>query len=167
MIKLKTHPAPTIPDYVQVALDILSPRVFIKWNSRAYETSPGVFDGRWEIWCELMDVNHPDAKHHRSEHDTWNSDAQCWMRYLQKYETREGDFAPLDGRLLVGLEMADTWKNRRFYEEHIEEPFDQAEVDEQNARKEIYLEGAKYYKDLDRTLIGGSGGGGDWRWRIR
>lgn len=168
-IQITRQPAPTIPPGVQDDLDAMTPGVFLVWNSawenRGTEDQP-VWEPRWEIWCELTDVSHPDARHQLSDKDVWNTDAQCWMRFLQTYETAEGDFAPADERLIVGLQLADTWSNRRFYEDWVEGAYDAQQASLAKARRETIIGHSEYYDNYDRPVIG-PGTGGDWRWRIR
>ena len=171
-ITVTRSPAPTIPPHIEAALLAMSPRVFMRWNGcyrktdRMCSAGKPVWEGRWEIWIECADTSHPDAQNERVASDIWNHEAQCWMRKLQTYTNADGSFAPLDERLLVGLELADTWNNRRFYEENVEDPYNKAEVDNIKARREIYEGGANYYKDHDRLLVGPHVNSG-WRWRTR
>jgi hypothetical protein len=172
VIELTTQPAPTIEPHIQADIAAMWPRVFMQWNPRHAvrkrdERGKKVWDARWEIWVELTDVSHPDAKHWYSDNDVWNTDEQCWMRYLQVYETEAGGFAPADERLVIGLEMADTWKNRRFYDEHIEVPHEIQEFRQLDEVRQVTQASSEYYRTLDRTLVAPGGRGGDWRWRIR
>lgn len=162
-------PAPTIEPHIEEALLEMEPKVFLVWNSvhRSFEKfGTKRWEGRWEIWCELRHSTHPDATNELHETDRWNSDHQCYMRKLQTYQTADGEFAPADERLLVGLRMADAWADRRFYEENIERPFEQQEAAREAARREIYAGGAEYYRTIDSTRVGGHVSSG-WRWRIR
>lgn len=174
-ILIRTHPAPAIPDHIQESLDDMYPRVFLRWNARHGKPTREVDDRpvwdepRWEIWVELKSVSHPGAKNIRQKTDLWNTDAQCWMRRLQTYENADGSFAPADERLIVGLQMADTWANRRFYEDHVEAPYIAAETAEMKRRQEIYEGAAEYYAHHDRLVVApySKGGTADWRWRTR
>lgn len=157
MIRVIKTEAPSIEPAVQRELDLLTPRVFMRWN---HDFAPEPFSaeirqGRWEIWCELTDNTHPkNSSKKLAAGDEWNTDAQCWMRFLQTYQTREGDFAPVDHRLIIGLEMADTWKNRRFYEDHVEDPDALADLRVEQARRETLIEGARYYNGWGNTSVG-------------
>ncbi len=171
MITLLTQPAPTISDQIQHDLDEMWPRVFMVWNSRYGTPHPDVFgsllyDARWEIWVELTDTSHPGRPLKRNKKDRWNPDANCWMRYLQVYETADGNFAPADRALVIGLQMADTWRDRRFYENYIEDPNDQKIARAQHDRRTLFADGANYYRNHDRLLVGPHANSG-WRWRTR
>lgn len=166
-IRIRTQPAPTIPEYITQALNQMSPRVFMEWNKTAKNSViNNVCIGRWEIWCELGDTTHPDAVFSRSRADRWNSKANCWMRKLQTYTNADGSFAPIDERLLVGLELADTWNNRLFYEDNVEAPHAALEDAETRKREQIYADGADYFRHHDRLLVGRHFNSG-WRWRNR
>lgn len=172
-ISFQTQPAPSIPEHLERELLSLYPKVFMIWNPRYRR--PGVkpplkgeeWDTpRWEIWSELVQSYHANARNQRLDSDVWNTDHQCWMRRLQVYENADGSFAPVDERLLVGLELADGWKNRRLYEEGIEDPYEAQE----EARKRVFMEAAagsaSYFSKLDSTIVGRHANSG-WRHKIR
>lgn len=164
-ITLHTQPAPTIDRDVEAALLSMYPRVFLKWNSHWKELDEGKWDARWEIWIELTDVSHPQAKNKLAPSDKWNTDAQCWMRRLQAYTNADGSFAPADWRLIQGLEMADTWANRRFYEERIEAAAEAQEAADRKATSEMHRGLISYYDRYTTTSVGRHVNSG-WRWRI-
>jgi hypothetical protein len=161
VIEFKTQPAPTIPDHIAEALAEMSPEVFLVWNPRMYERKDKVlsdgshpWEGRWEIWIELTHSTHEDANNELAETDRWNSDKQCWMRRLQAYETEDKEYASLDWGLIIGLEMADTRKNRRFYEDHIEDAWE-AELDRaERTRANTWAGVANYYKNHNNVSVG-------------
>lgn len=161
--------APTIEPSILAALkDLGRPRDFLRWNPR-FAPEPANQDhwqGRWEIWCELMDVAHPLAKNKLAETDEWDSEHQCWVRFLQTYQTADEKFAPADERLIVGLEMANTWKNRRFYEDHVEEPEAREDRMKMLMGQEQIKEGSRYFRKFDSTSVGAYVNSG-WRWRTR
>jgi hypothetical protein len=172
-IRLLTQPTPTLPEHIVGRLDDMNPRTFMKWNKRHRRValhSP-CWEGRWEIWCELIETTHEDAASDRALSDEWNQEAGCWMRKLQTYSNEDGSFAPVDERLLVGLDLADTWANKNFYQDHVSDPYTAQDDALTKDREEIYADGARYFKDHDRTLVGANRGshrgGADWRWRIR
>ena len=172
-IQFRTQPAPTIPDHIAEALAEMTPECFLIWNPRVYQRMDKTLDdgsnpweGRWEIWIELENSRHDDAKNIRQESDRWNTDKQCWMRKLQSYETADKEYAPLDWGLIIGLEMADTWKNRLFYEDNILAP-EEAENLAAEARQNDILKGViNYYHNYNKTQVGAAVSSG-WRHRIR
>lgn len=167
-ITFRTQPAPELPEDIVGALDSMSPRVFLRWNPRYRETgfSTQRWNARWQIWCELNETTQEDAAPNRAESDEWNSEAKCWVRRLQTYSNADGSFAPIDERLLIGLEMADTWVNRRFYEDHVEDPYNYQEQEDERARGQIYADGAQHYMAYDTLSVGQHFNSG-WRWRHR
>lgn len=149
--------APSVDEGVQQALLEMTPRTFLRWSRRSH---------CWEIWCELRDSSHPDAANARARGDRWNTDAQMWMRKLQLYRTADGEFAPADWRLVQGLEMADAWANRRFYEEHIEEAYDTQEMQRMAQNRQMFRDAGRYYHGIPNPIVaprGGHGGKADWR----
>lgn len=171
-LTLRTQPAPSIPPHIQEELDSLWPRVFLRWQPRYKPVGEEGWEGRWEIWVELDATSHPDFDARRKhildpERDIWNTDAQCWMRFLQTYTHEDDSFAPADERLIVGLEMADTWSNPHFYREHIEEAYERSEQARIQSFKEAARGSSSYFDDLDRTLVGPHSRTADWRHRIR
>jgi len=171
-IHITQSDAPSIPKEILEELSSMSPRVFMQWNSRVFKANDlnGVhWEGRWEIWCELMHSSHPDAKNTLYKTDAWNTDAQCWMRKLQVYQTEGGDFAPADRALIVGLKMADAWADRLFYENKIEDPYEREEVRQVSRRVEAASGGAAHYRNFNNPTVGAHRGSSraDWRHRIR
>lgn len=159
--------APSVDAPILAALGVMYPRVFLQWNPR-FAPEPVNRDhwqGRWEIWCELTGVAHPGAKHKLADGDEWNTDAQCWMRYLQTYHERDGGFAPADSALIVGLEMADTWSNRRFYEDHVEDPWERDDQARMRASNNVAWETANYFKKYANPIVGRHFNSG-WRGKI-
>lgn len=169
-IRFLTQPAPSIEPHIQAQLDAMSPRVFLLWNPRVrtYRVrSEGTqWEGRWEIWCELRHSTHPDATNELGRTDRWNTDAQCWMRKLQIYEDTDGGFAAADQGLIKGLEMADTWANRLFYEDHVRDPHAREEARSSLAMREAAAGSSNYFRNLDSTSVGRHVNSG-WRHRIR
>lgn len=166
---MRRAPAPTVDPAIETELLEMSPAVFLVWNSafRSYEKwGTTRYEGRWEIWCELRESQHPDASNQLDRTDRWNSEHQCYMRKLQVYETEDGEFAPADRGLVKGLKMADAWADRRFYEEHVEEAHKDREARRRLAREELMRGSAQYYYDHDRLLVGPDVNSG-WRWRTR
>lgn len=172
-ISFITQPAPTVSPTIVETLDEMYPRVFLQWQPRyllldGSTRSDEKWEGRWGIWVELTDTNHPGVRtriHHVNDGDVWNSEAQCWMRFLQYYNNEDGSFAPIDERLIVGLELADTWANRRFYEDHVEDPFEAEETRRQQAGRQAMAEASRYYRKLENPIVGAHANSG-WRWRL-
>lgn len=172
-IAFRTQPAPTIPDHISEALAEMSPETFLLWNGRVYENKAKVlsngahpWEGRWEIWIELRDSSHPDAKNQRQRSDKWNTDRQCWMRKLQMYETKDKEYAPLDWGLIVGLQAADGWSNRRYYEDNILAPEDAVNLSAARRQEDIIKGVTNHYHNYNKTSVGSSVSSG-WRHRIR
>lgn len=162
--------APNIPKEILADLSAMVPRVFLEWNPRLFKANDtnGVYwEGRWEIWCKLEHSTHPDARNARYVSDRWNTDVQCWMRKLQVYQTEGGDFAPADRGLIVGLNMADTWANRLFYEEHVIAPNVRIEEARMAVTREMVSAGSSYYRNFNNPIVGSYGGTRGWRWRDR
>jgi len=160
-IEFRTQPAPTIPDHIAEALREMSPEVFLIWNPKMYERKDKTlidgshpWEGRWEIWIELQPSTHKDATNELAETDKWNTDRQCWMRRLQAYETEDKEYAPLDWGLIIGLEMADTRRNRRFYEEHIEDAWEEELEAADRKRASLWKGVANYYKNFNNVSVG-------------
>lgn len=165
-IELITQPAPALDPAIEQELYSMYPRHFLRWNPRHQKVGEK-WEGRWEIWIELAEVAHPDFKHFVDhDKDVWNTDAQCWMRRLQAYTYEDGSFAPADERLLIGLEMADTWSNRRFFEDHVEEPHSRKEEEATRHIRDISAGSANYYRRIDSPIVGRHVNSG-WRWRIQ
>lgn len=164
-INITRHPAPTQREDIQQALLEMTPPVVMRWNSRWKETPQG-WEGRWEIWIKLEMNSHPDLKPEIAETDLWLPGRGWWVRKLQAYTEEDGSFAPMDERLIWGLEMADTWGDRRFYEDRVEAPHHQQEEAKLDPAREAFTGATRYHDDYDRTLVGPAGSG-DWRWRIR
>jgi hypothetical protein len=77
-------------------------------------------------------------------------------------------FAPLEWDPLNPLRMADTWQNRTFYKDVVDDPGEAEEAALMKERTNVIKEAGRYFKDYDRTLV--SPGGrhtGDWRYRHR
>lgn len=172
-IKLVTQPAPSIPPHIEEALESMDPRVFMVWNPRflrpgQHPPRPGEAwpTPRWEIWVELRDSTHSDAKNELAEGDRWNPEKGCWMRRLQVYTHADGSFAPIDERLLVGLEMADGWNNKHLYEDKIARAWDDEEAAHLNDLREAAGATSRYYHGLDSTSVGRYVNSG-WRHKIR
>ena len=170
-IHITQSDAPCIPKEILAELSAMSPKVFMQWNSRTYKADDlrGVhWEGRWEIWCELRTSAHPDATNERYRTDRWNTDAQCWMRKLQVYQTEGGDFAQVDRGLIVGLKMADAWADREFYKNNIEDPHEQEELRQDARRVEVLSGGVSHYDRYNSPIVGAHRGRharADWRWR--
>lgn len=169
-ITFRTQPAPSIPREIKQELEDMTPRVFLRWDPK-YErvgsdkNGRPIWGGRWEIWCELRDVAHPEAENKLAEMDRWNPEAQCWMRKLQVYKARDGGYAPPDRALIIGLRMADAWQRDGFYEQN----FDSLEEREQAVRDtltEAIGGSARYTDKLDEPIVGPYTKG-SWRHRIR
>jgi hypothetical protein len=137
--------APTVDAGIQAALLSMFPKSFLTWDHRAE---------RWQIWIELRDVSHPGAKNKRMDTDKWNTDHQLWMRKLQNYTHADGSFAPADERLIMGLEMADTWSNKRFYEDHVEEPEAKFEASKAADHRDMFGQAARYYHSIPNPIVG-------------
>lgn len=168
MIVVNYSAAPTVDPWITEALDSMYPRVFLKWNPRFKEIAKGRWDARWEIWCELIDNSHPGIRgrvHGLNDGDKWNTDAQCWMRKLQAYQTVDYEFAPVDGRLIVGLEMADTWANRRFFEDHFDAPEAEKERLASNISRDAIGDAARYYRKFENPIVGAHFNSG-WRGKL-
>lgn len=136
-IVVTKEPAPPTPGGIIEALHSMFPRHFLAWNPE-YEVSgyaPGgtpAYDGRWEIWIELTGVTHPQATHEITSIDRYLPEHDCWARKLQTYKAEDGSYVPIDDRLLVGLELADTWSGQDPYKDMVQEPRqerEQAQVD--------------------------------------
>lgn len=171
-ITMHYQEAPTIPDEIQQELLEMTPKTFMIWNPTWRETEvPGaqgkpIYEPRWEIWCELRDVSHPEAKNQLADSDRWNTEHQCWMRKLQTYETADGEFAPVDRGLIIGLRLADTWARDNFYEEFVDEPFFARERALQDRVDDASAYASRYYANLDNPSVGPYVSKG-WRHRIR
>ena len=171
-IHITQSDAPHTPKEILVELSAMSPRVFMQWNPRVFKVGDyrQTWEGRWEIWCELMYSGHPEAKNTLAKTDSWNTDAQCWMRKLQVYQTEGGDFAPVDRALIVGLKMADTWADRLFYKNNIEDPYEREEIRQVSRRVEAASGGAAHYRNFNNPTVGAHAskhGRAGWRHRIR
>lgn len=168
-IHIKRADAPHAPEEILAELASLSPRVFMEWNPMVAKSTDyrDTYEGRWEIWCELVHSTHPKAKNERQKTDRWNTDEQCWMRKLQVYQTEDRGYAPVDRGLLIGLRMADTWANRRFYEENVEIPYDLGEAAQSAVSREAIMAGGSYYNNFNNPTVGRHSKGGNWRWRNR
>ncbi len=169
-IHITRQDAPSIPKEILAELSAMSPRVFMQWNPRVYKVSDinGIhYEGRWEIWCELSNSRHPDASNVLEKTDQWNTDEQCWMRKLQLYQTEGGDFAPADRALIIGLNLADAWADRLFYENKVVDPHEREEMQQTARRVEIQHGGAEHYRNFDKPTVGAHSKGGNWRWRNR
>lgn len=141
------------------------PDVFFVWNGHTE---------RWEIWSELRGVSHPDALNEQYDSDRWFSDRSCWGRKLVSWAHRDEQFldvgyASLNEGVFDALRQADTWSDRLWYEEHVDEPGFAAERATMAARSETIREGAAYFRKYDRTLVAPHGGSqrAAWRHRIR
>jgi hypothetical protein len=146
--------APTVDQHIQDELLALFPRVFLRWSHDK---------NRWELWSELTNVTHPDARHTRAKGDRYVSEFGCWVRFLQVYKNEDESFAPADERLLVGLAMADTWANRRFYEERIVEPHKYAEMRKKAEMQDLASSAARYYHKIQNPIVGRHSRKADWR----
>ena len=163
--------APHIPEEILFELNAMSPKVFMEWNPRVrLEINHTSWRGRWEIWCELRDSHHPDATNILYRTDRWNTDAQCWMRKLQVYQTEGGDFAPADEALIIGLNLVDVWADRLFYQNNIVDPHTRDEIRRTLMASNAASGGASYYRNFNNPTVGAHSGKharSDWRWRQR
>lgn len=164
--------APSVPKEIELELLAMEPKTFMLWNARVFKANDlnGVhWEGRWEIWCELRESQHEDANNELYRTDRWNTDFQTWMRKLQLYQTEEGNFAPVDRALVIGLNMADTWADRLWYQNNIEVPHDHEEAVRVARSVEAASGGASYYRNFNNPTVGGHRGSSraGWRHRIR
>lgn len=134
----------------------MEPAVFLRWSKAK---------ACWELWSELRYSAHPDATNERAKSDRWNTEHQCWMRFFQNYRHADGRFAHADRALITGLEMADAWANRKFYEEHIEAPEQAREAAQLKTREQLMSDAARYYHGIPNPIIAphARGGKADWR----
>ena len=160
-IQYRTQPAPTIPEHINEALLEMEPRVFLRWNKQVYQrhdlsltdgTHP--WEGRWEIWCELANSRHPDATNERQRTDRWNTEHQCLMRKLQNYETDQKEYAPLDWGLITGLEMADGWSDRLFYEDKVYKPKEAVDALAASRQDDIIRGVTDHYSNYNQVQVG-------------
>lgn len=139
--------APTVPEWIDRELVAMEPRHFLRFPR----------GGPWEIWIEL------NPKWRPMKGDRWHTDAQCWVRRLQAYTQEDGTFAPIDCRLLVGLELADTWANRRFYEDNVEAPEAAREAALSATTRTLANDAYKYYKNYANPTVGAGHNRPGWR----
>jgi len=128
-------------------------------------------DARWEFFFELKPSTHRDATNLTHRSDTLRNGR--WYRKFISWSLRDNMFndigyAPLEWDPFTPLRMADTWRNRRFFEDTVEDPGLRAEAEQLAGRTQIIKDVGRYYQDLDRTLVspGGRHTGG-WRHKIR
>lgn len=148
--------APSVPREIQQELLDMNPKVFLRWSRKKLV---------WELWSELKHSSHPLATNELGESDRWNTDHQCWMRFFQNYRTEEGKFAPADRALIKGLKLADTWSNRLFYEEHIEQPEEMEELARTKQNRDLFGAASRYYRGVPNPIVApyGRNTKADWR----
>jgi hypothetical protein len=107
----------------------------------------------------------------RSERDLYLDGS--WYRFLQTWcfvDERGLDrgYAPIDQRFLRSLRLVDVFLNRRWFEDNIETPEQQKEVQELLQVKEAAADSERYYSHFDSPIIAPYiKGGSDWRHKIR
>lgn len=169
MIKLTNQPAPTIPKSVSEEITELHPNVLLRWNSKKHGYENGTFAGRWEVWIKLVENTHSLNRHSISKKDLFQDG--CIYRFLQTWcyvEDVDSDlgFCPLDGRILQSLRLADTFRNRRFYEDVYENFEYNKELQRKKDIRTLAANATSEYYGLDNPIIGRYTKG-DWRHRIR
>lgn len=145
------QPAPTIPTSVS---EDLPPLLRLLWNRRNHCAN------RWEIWAELVPNTHSLNRFPISSKDI-HLDGSLW-RFVQTWQYDDGSFCPLDQRIISSARQADTFRNRRFYEDHVERPG----PDSAAQAKELAYHARHRYFNLDNPIVGPATKG-SWRHRIR
>ena len=153
------------------------PDVFFVWNPHPIFDKDGKAidqEPRWEIWVELREVSHPDARNTSNPKTDRQFEGHGWARKLQTWCHRNHTFhddgyAGLDCGVFNVLREANTWRNRRFFEEKIVEAGEKNDAALLRDRQSLVKDTSRYYKDFDRTLVAphGRGRSGDWRYRNR
>lgn len=169
MVKFRTQPAPTLPSSVQEALEREHPLVKLIWNPRALKSGES-YEGRWEIWVQLADNTHEHNRFVGSRKDLRFGDQK--YRFLQTWCQRDRTgydqgFAPIDHRLLRSLALADSFANRRWYEDNVELPEEDRERRAMLDIKQAAVDTQSYYRNLFNPTVGARGRSADWRHRIR
>lgn len=169
MIKLLTQPAPEIPQSVAQELALNHSDVLLRWNARKHENNNNTYEGRWEIWVKLVENTHSLNRHSISKKDLFQNG--CIYRFLQTWcfmdeAGTDLGFCPLDARILQSFNMADTFKNRTFYEDVYEKSEYEKELLRQRDVRSLAANARERYYKLDNPIVGRYTKGG-WRHRIR
>ena len=143
--------------------------VMLKWNNHAHLVEENTYDGRWEVFVRLEANSHPNNKFHISKKDL-RLNGHVY-RFLQTWCERDGKgldsgYAPIDSRFTSVLYQADTFRNRRWYEDEVEAPEELAELKSRMAMRDMATDTYRYYKNMDSTTFGRYTKG-DWRHKIR
>lgn len=140
------------------------PRVFVKWAPNpipsdatpAGVTGPKAKDqeGRWEIWVEVRDVTHPEHRYIDPDSNyVWDNDHRCWTMKLQSWEHADGSYASLGRHLLGVLRLGDTWRRDKFYEKHVEEPYNEKQQENREEMQDLILGARDTYKNAGKPSI--------------
>jgi len=143
-------------------------KIVLQWNSRVRlrRKDPDIWSGRWELWVTMEDSSHPLSKYLRRAGDRHLPD-KGWCRFLQTWQYDDGTFAPLDDRLFGQLRRQDTWRNRRWYQEVIEETEERTDNEWRGKIRDAVQDAENYYRNWDNPFFSPGSSGGDWRWRNR
>lgn len=131
---------------------------------------------RWQIWAIPIDGSHHPLYNPGRLHDMCRPvpDGSGRMGVLLmswcKRDSHGSDigFMPLDDRLLHALKWADSFADRRHFENTIEQQEFKKEAELRNDVREVAYAAKSYWHSMDRLAVAPhTKGGGDWRWRYR
>lgn len=122
---------------------------------------------RWDVWILVC-----------GEPSSFGYDATTLKRLLKKtpdskdgvrlftWEKENGEYLPLDDRLLHALKLADSFSSRDHFKRTVEDPEAKKEAEMDSGLADVFRGAASYYYGFDNAVVG-AGGGGNWRHRIR
>ncbi len=170
MIKLITQPAPTIPDSIAKDLVTNRPNVLLCWNSRKYENINGSFNPRWEIWIRLVSNTHSLNRFKISKKDLFQDGSiyrllQTWC-FMDDLSHKDIGYCGIDSRIMNSFFLADTFRNRTFYEDVFENFVEEKDRRESRDIRNLASGATQEYYKLDNPRVGRYTKG-NWRHQIR
>lgn len=122
---------------------------------------------RWVVWViPHGPVTHPlHSPKKVRQHLKTMPDGRKGVK-LFTWQDGEGEYLPLDDRLLHSLKLADSFSSRQHFEEAVENPETLKNMQERDGLRDVLQGTMDYYYGWDRAVIG-PGSRGDWRWRHR
>lgn len=173
-IVIKRPGRPHVPDHITEQLRALDPPVFLKWNSthsrRTRSDGIEVWEGRWIIYSQLRESQHPDAQNIKTGIDVYDSERGLWLRKLQTYQTEDGEFAGADMGLVKGLRLMDAKMrelgSEKFYRQTLEAADEREQEQQRSQLREAAAASSSYYDSYNNPIVGPDTLG-NWRHRIR
>jgi len=134
------------------------------------------YSERWSVWAvPVQDSHHPLGRNKNVQKLLRPFPDGSGRRGIRVFDWCERDavgrdigFRPLDDRIFYALHLADSFADRRHFEETFEAPAAKKELAQKSHLRELAYAARSYWQSLDRLAVNPYiKGSGDWRWRMR